>query len=384
MKSVLPLACLPGTLAAVFELPVWIRNTYAVVEIEAGTPPVSHYLEFDTGSSSTWMASSDCVADPSACPNSSGYKRPGYDASASSTSSSLNTTASIGYLGGTTGGSGAKDMFAMPSAPKDTWAQTFLAVNESSFAALPGDGFLGLAFSTIAEGETTTLVETMMQDGLLDEPRFALYRGSETNDTGSSPGNGMLTVGGSHEDKYVNGSLAWTQLQYPGSEAQLWRTAMQSVVSRRPNTANTTFLDVNDCWAVFDTGAGGITVPDRLIDQIYESIGMNYTAILNGDVIPLCEDFTDDWGITVYIGDFVPATELTITGSMLKNPGFADGEAKYCWPPFDSNEADGLFLFGNSFLQHFYTVFDFGGNLPTNYSARIGLGPLKDEYKPVL
>lgn len=337
---------------------------------------------FDTGSSTTWMNDVTCVSTD-ACPNHSGYARVGYNESASSSSMSMNTFASIGYLGGDITGNGVRDEFSLPSAPASVWMQSFMTVNQSSWGVTAADGLLGLAFSTISDANTTTLVETLMKDCMLDEPRFGVYPGTETNDTGSVPGNGVLTLGASHEDKYVNGSIAWATLQVPGSESELWRVDMQNSVGMLAN-GTTTIIPGDGCWGVFDTGSGRISVPDPLIDSIYESIGMNYTAILHGHVIPLCEDFTDDWGIDFVFGNYYNPTTVRVTGTMLKQPGFATGEAKYCWPPFDPSDSRGLFLFGNEFLQNFYTIFDFGSFRPANYNARIGFGALKDEYKPVV
>lgn len=386
MASVLlSLACLPGALSAVFELPIRLNQGYAMVEMEVGTPPVSHSLLFDTGSSTTWIVTDACN-DTDDCPNNSGYNRTGYSESGSSTYKPMGTYATIGYLGGETSGSGVTDIFSVPSSPNVTWTQSFMAVNESSWFNIPADGFLGLGFSTIADANTTTIVETLMQDGLLDKPRFALYYGTETENTGDGPGNGKLTFGGSHEDVYVEGDLLWSDLEYADDQAQLWRVNMQYLIGTKPSNSTSgstqsTITAVGD-WGVFDTGAGRISVPDWAIEDIYASIGMNWTAIINGDHIPLCTEFTDAWSIEFNFGSPYTPTVITITGEMLKVPGFATGEDKYCWPPLDTSGSDGLFLFGNEFLQMFYTVFDFGAFEPADYAARIGFGVLKEDYKP--
>lgn len=299
----------------------------------------------------------------------------------------MGTYGSIDYLGGVTAGEGAKDVFSLPTSPNTTWTQSFLAADQSSWFNIPADGFLGLAFSTITDANTTTMVETLMQDGLLDEPRFGLFYGTNLKDTGAGPGDGTLTFGGSHEDQYVDGEMKWAELSSPGDNAQLWRVNMQYMVGSQPATnANTTgsvqsTVTLSGAWGVFDTGAGRIYVPDPYVESIYESIGMNYSAILNGDVIPLCEDFTDAWSVEFNFGDSWNPTTITLTGDMLKKPGFATGEEKYCWPPFDTSGSNGLFLFGGDFLHLFYTVFDFGAFEPVNYTARIGFGALKEEYK---
>ncbi|CAN8105356.1 unnamed protein product [Discula destructiva] len=384
--TLLSIACLPAALAAVLELPVRVQDGYPMVEVIAGTPAVSHSLLFDTGSSTTWMFTSDCLLSGTTCLNHSKYNRTGYDEASSSTSEATGITGSIDYLGGVTAGDAVRDIFSLPSAPNTTWTQSFLAANESSWSNIPADGFLGLAFSTIAVANTTTVVETLLQDDLLDEPRFALYYGVELDDT-NGDGTGTLTFGGSHEDVYVDGNLTWTQLAPSGQTTQLWKTNMQWMVGTSPDNTTTTGtkttqIPLGGNWGVFDTGAGRISVPDAVVDELYASIGMNWTAILNGDVIPLCEDFTDAWSVELNIGDAYSPTKIVLTGDMLKTPGFATGEDKYCWPPFDNEGSSGLWLFGGDFLQKFYTVFDFGGSTPPEYKARIGFGELKEQYRP--
>lgn len=368
------------------------KHMQSMVDVDVGTPPVSHSLLFDTGSATTWLFTADCDGTTS-CPNNSGFNRTGYNESASSTAERIGSTASMDYLGGVTSGWGAEDVFSVPSAPNTTWPQTFLAANTSSWFNIPSDGFLGMAFSSIADANTSTLVETLMQQGLLDEPRFGLYYGTETEDTGGSPGNGTLTLGGSHEDVYVDGNLTWAPLSDP-YDPQLWRVNMQYMRGTRPSNSTTTTssaaatitssIPLGGSWGVFDTGGGRIYVPDPYVENIYASIGMNYSAILNGDHIPLCTEFTDAWSVTFNFGDVYTPAMLTITGDMMRKPGFATGEDKYCWPPFETSGSNGLFLFGGEWLQMFYTVFDFGGTQAGSYDARIGFGWLKDEYKAVI
>lgn len=345
------------------------------------------------------MVDTSCVDDAATCPNNSGYPRNGYSASNSTTAEPMGTYASIEYLGGDTTGPGIEDIFTVGAAPNaTTWTQSFMAANRSSWSNIPCDGFLGLAFTTIADANTTTLVETLMRDGRLDEPRFGLYYGADLNDTGSGPGAGVLSLGGSHEDTYVDGAMEWAPLQAAGENAQLWRVNMAYMVGSRPAapasgnaTATTTAaaaapnvnstVTLSGAWGVFDTGAGRITVPEAYVESIYASIGMNWTAIITGGHVPLCAEFTDDWSVSFSFGDgYSPAT-VTLTGSQLAHPGFGPGGDEYCWPPFDSGESSGLFLFGGQFLQLFYSVWDFGGFEPAEYAAQIGFGALKEEFR---
>ncbi|KAI0477485.1 pepsinogen c [Xylariaceae sp. FL0804] len=379
--------------AAVFELPITFRNSYAIVDVEAGSPAQRHTLMFDTGSSTTWMVDAECAEE---CENHSGWSRNGYNETASSTSSKLGTASEITYLGGVTGGPGVIDQFSLNGT---SWQQTFMAANASSWEWTPADGFLGLAFSTIAEAGTQTMVETMMQSGLLDQPRFGLYYGREFNDTGGAPGAGVLTLGGSAEGTYAeaDADLAWAPLERLYGEYEVWRSPLRTVTSRTglgqgDNTTmtamTTTPLYFSGAWGVFDTGAGSITVPPLEVDAIYRSIGMNWTAILNGDHVPLCSEFNSSWSVSFAFGsdddDSAGAdTTVTVRGDQLARPGFAYRDDA-CYPPFDGGDTNGFFLFGTPLLNQFYTVWDFGSDDVADYSPRVGFGQLREEYRPTL
>ncbi|KAI1343046.1 pepsinogen c [Xylariaceae sp. FL0016] len=373
------LALVPLASAAVFDMPITFRNTYALVEVGAGTPSESHFLEFDTGSSTPWMVDSVCAEN---CTNHSGWSRNGYDSNASSSSFELGTYAEIRYLGGVTSGRGVSDTFTVGNT---SFQQFFMAADESNWSWMPADGFLGLAFSSIADAGTQTMVETMMQADLLDEPRFSIYYGKELNDTGNVPGDGVLTIGGSKEEKYVDGDMTWLSLQKRNGAYQVWRSTMRSMTGSKQGVNDTpvdTPLHFSTAWGVFDTGAGGITVPPLDVESIYRSIGWNYTAILKGDHIPLCTEFNNTWSVSFTFGDNDTNTStITITGDQLARPGFAYREDA-CNPPFDSGDTNGFFLFGTTLLQQFYTVWDFGAQYVNDYQPQLGFGNLKDEYRP--
>ncbi|RYP17214.1 hypothetical protein DL765_004670 [Monosporascus sp. GIB2] len=365
------------TSAAVIDLPIWFWNSYANVQVAIGTPPKNHLLHFDTGSATTWVVDEVCETE---CANYSGYPRNGYNASASSTAGSLGTYGVIEYLGGDTAGSGLYDQFSVGGTP---WNQTFMAANESSWAQTATDGFFGLAFSNIAVAGTTTVVETMMQQGMLDEPRFSIYYGREFNDTGDGPGDGELTIGGSKEEKYTDGDLTWVPLHYSWDGFQVWRTriaAMTGTTTSANGTKEETTVGFEWSFSVFDTGAGSISVPENQVDAIYASIGMNYRAILEGHHIPLCGEFNSSWSVSFDFSDADERRVITLTGDQLARPGFAEREDA-CWPPFDGGNTDGFFLIGTPLLHLFYTVWDFGAEEVENYRPSIGFGALKPEFR---
>ncbi|KAF3017417.1 hypothetical protein E8E14_005248 [Neopestalotiopsis sp. 37M] len=380
--------------ASILELPVHIQNTYASVEFQVGTPAKLTRLQFDTGSSTAWMVGTGCT--DTSCPNSSGYDRIEYNISASSTAEDLGTFAKIPYIDGdAVTGEAVKDVFVDEAGALE-WNQTFLSVNQSSWRFTTADGLLGLGFSSIAENSTSSLVETLLWNNQLDETRFSLFYGTDLSDNGTD---GVLTVGGSHEDKYVDGEVVYVPLRQE-NPYQLWRTALRSInvlATRETNSTVTvhngqlpttndpagTYPKANTTWsmygagtAVFDTGAGRISVPDGMIDALYFNLGWNVTKLMNGQERMECQHLNASWAISFTLGEGDEADDKTFTirGDEFTRPG------DQCMPPVDNSGGSGFALIGAAFLRRHYSVFDFGATEVANYAPQIGFGRLKEEY----
>jgi saccharopepsin len=385
--------------ASVLELPVVVKNSYSSVKLDIGTPPKEHQLLFDTGSSTIFIVNTDCT--DSSCPDGSApyYIRQKYNTSASSSAVDLGSIASIPYLGGNVAGDIYQDVYSALNGSVE-WNQTFLSANQSSWRFITADGFLGLGFSSIAEANTSTLVETLLWDGKLDAPRFSLFYGTNLEDEGNQ--DGVLTIGGSHEDKYVDGEVVYTPLRKE-AEYQLWRAPLRSVNilvaqnpadpnstvevhnGRRPTTkvANNTYPDANVTWsmfgsgsAVFDTGAGRLSVPDEITSALYYNLGWNLTKLVNGEERMGCQHSNASWAVTLTLGEGAPEDDVSF--SLRGDEFYAPGEQ--CQPPFDGSGMNSFALVGATFLKRYYSVFDFGADQVDRYQPRIGFGRLKKEY----
>ncbi|KAJ4319290.1 hypothetical protein N0V94_003982 [Neodidymelliopsis sp. IMI 364377] len=379
--------------ASVLELPVRIQDTYSSVEVSLGTPPKPYRLLFDTGSSTTWLTSTGCTS--TSCPYLSSFKRTLYDFNSSSTAEDLNAISHIPYIDGDgVAGAATLDVMSDPAGTLE-WNQTFLAANQSTWRWITADGFLGLGFSSIAETGTKALVETLLSDGKLDAPRFGLFYGTNLKDDGAQ--NGVLTIGGSEEEKYVDGSVAYAPLRKE-EPYQLWRTALRSVnvlVAGQKNTTinirNGQLPEFNDAeciypcanvtWpvygaAVFDTGAGRISVPDEIIDAVYFNLGWNNTKLMNGGERMECEHLNASWALSFTLGDADVKDDVTFT---IRGDEFTEPGAQ-CMPPIDYSGQNSFALIGAAFLQRHYSVFDFGAEQVENYAPRLGFGRLKKEW----
>ncbi|KAA8568042.1 hypothetical protein EYC84_008461 [Monilinia fructicola] len=211
------LACAAAASAAVLELPVVIQNTYSSVELQVGSPPKPYRFLFDT------------VA----------FNRTRYNGADSSTSVNLDSFSTIPYIDGdVVAGWAFQDVFSTANGSLE-WNSTFLAVNQSAWRFITSDGFLGLGFSSIAENKTTSLVETLLWQDKLDAPRFGLFYGTNPYDTGAQ--DGVLSIGASHEDKYVDGDMVYVPLAQE-DPYQLWRAPIRSInilAAHNPNATIT-------------------------------------------------------------------------------------------------------------------------------------------------
>ncbi|CAD6444295.1 6e2cc3e0-2c58-4840-9184-f7364ce7e4de [Sclerotinia trifoliorum] len=382
--------------AAVLELPVVIQNTYASVVFDIGTPAKPYRLSFDTGSSTSWLTGRNCT--DSTCPNRSGFVRTPYNDADSSSSFALDSSGNVGYIDGNgVNGLVFQDVFSDENGTI-AWKQTFLAaVDVTDEAFLAADGLLGLAFSSIGVENTTTLVETLIWDDKLDDPRFAVFYGTNLNDTGAQ--DGVLTIGGSHEDTYVDGEVTYVPLRLE-DPYEVWRAPLRSInvlfaqdgaiVSthngKAPTTnatagtwpkANTTWPLYGTGFAVFDTGAGMISLPSQLLEPVYFNLGWNLSKLYSGEEQFGCEDFNSTWALSFTFGeDEDESNDVTfsIRGDEIWAP------LEQCMPPFGDSGSDDFALVGASFLRRFYSIFEFGGKSVETYKPRVGFGKLKEEY----
>ncbi|KKF95441.1 Gastricsin [Ceratocystis platani] len=393
LSSILAASAMVGVgSAAVLNLPIIRDDGYNLVDVQIGSPPTTHRLRFDTGSATTWVV--DQVCGNGGCAIHSSSQRPysPYDASASTSHVATGVYSEIQYLGGKTTGFTYHDNFDVDGT---VWQQSFMAANSSSWTQMPADGFLGLAFSTIADGQTTTLVETLLWDGKLDKPRFGIFY----NDMGNLNSNngGVLTIGDSCESTYGKDVVATIPTQLSGGELQLWRVDVYAMTGTYKGWVSNAVAEgsnvntdpipvpvsqrlplVAGSYTVFDTGGSAASVPTSMLVPLYRSINMDWESIKSGAHIPLCSEFTSDWHVEF---EFANGQNVTIYGDQLALPGFANRDDA-CWPPFDDSGAnEQFFLFGPRFLRNFYTTFDFGSDKPENYAPTVSFAPLKDEYK---
>lgn len=299
----------------------------------------------------------------------------GYAVNDSRTGMTTGEFGEIDYFGGRTAGPVVSDMITVGNF---SWRQSFLAANESNWAAMPTDGFLGLAFNNFSVGNADTFMQTLLQQ--LDEPKFGIYLGKD-GDTAA----GLLTLGGSHEDQYSDDDPTKIPIVKGrrSGEFDAWRSVIQGLTvkglqssSCGKNVSDTVSLESGN--VVFDTGAGSLALPSDKIEAAYELMGLNYTAVLWGDRVLSCSEFNSSWSVSFSFSpdDTTEAQVITLSGDELARPGFPAAEDA-CWPPFEDSGSAGFTLLGSPLLEKFYSIWDFGASDETSFAPTLGLAKLR-------
>ncbi|CRK19349.1 hypothetical protein BN1708_012607 [Verticillium longisporum] len=362
-------AAIPQLTAAVtVDLPITYYNTYSSVDVEIGKPSKTYRLHPDTGSSTTWVVDKGCAEW---CHNNTPYQRVGYNVTASCTGYPLNRTADISYLGGYVAGDVVNDKLIVNN---HTWRQPFLSIYYSDWNNMPTDGFMGLAFDSINVGDANNVLTMLMPD--LDEPRFGIYLGE--SDAADKPG--LLTIGSSKESEYSATELTKVPIvKGPDGRYDVWRSTIKGVSSKGFDSVNggVSTTDFGLTNVVFDTGAGKSSLPTDKVLAVYETMGLNYTDLLDGKRVLKCSEFNSSWSISFELsppGVSEPIV-LTASGEDLRKPGFP-AAPDACWPPFEDSGAEGFTLIGTPFLRNFYTVWDFGAKDEADFEPTLGFAHL--------
>ncbi|EUC54740.1 aspartyl protease [Rhizoctonia solani AG-3 Rhs1AP] len=313
------------------DIPIKITRGYNTIQLQLGTPPQPVDLYFDTGAASLWVLTPECAKN---CP-SYYYHRSSFDTKVSSTAQPTYWRETENYVDGDAiSGEVWLDKVTIQNITFPT-PQRFISADTSSAATLPAGGNIGLAFPSLAPGRTS-IHETLFHPTHLPDHRIGIYPGNVkyTEMNPSPQTNGIVTFGGSHEDKYGAEPLKWINVipDYSiwGSQYTYWHVPINGVKTSRHTTTGpneTRFSPQPGAVAIFDTGSSLIWVPRSIISDLSSALGYNYTAYGQG-VFPLCSEVaTYNASLTLTFGD----VEITVTSDDLSEPGHLT--AKNCWPP---------------------------------------------------
>ncbi|KAI8341965.1 rhizopuspepsin 6 precursor [Chlamydoabsidia padenii] len=289
--------------------------------VSVGTPPQKLKLDFDTGSSDLWFASTLC----SQC---SGTQTK-YNPTESSTYEKEGKTWSISYGDGSNahGITGIDTVTLGGLTIKNQRIE--LAQSESSqFQSGATDGLLGLGFDSISTvSGTKTPVDNLISQGLISNPVFGVFLGKASNGGGGEyvfGGINQSKVSGSFTKVPVDNSQGWYQIQVDGGQAGEGG-------------------NIDSFTGIVDTGTTLLLFTDDVASEVANALGA--TDNQDGTFSVPC-DLSQDLTLSIGGSDFtVPAADLIY-----------EQNGSSCIAGFGSSGMD-LAILGDVFLKNVYTVF---------------------------
>ncbi|RKO97164.1 hypothetical protein CXG81DRAFT_7919, partial [Caulochytrium protostelioides] len=221
--------------------------------ISIGTPPQQFSLQADTGSSLTWIPSSQCLSQ-NPCVLNKVHK---FHTESSSSFVDLGREMHIRYGIGELSGSVGRDILHFANA---TIPLTFgMAVKmDKSFRDPFTDGLLGLGYPSLAIDATETPVETFWEAankaGIPSIFGMYLQAATTTNESG-----GMITIGGFDEQYYDKEKIMWNTVV---------RQAYWEIKAPRVLLGRQVIQESSDLTAIVDSGTSLLVVPDQILSAV--------------------------------------------------------------------------------------------------------------------
>nr|XP_013052035.2 gastricsin isoform X4 [Anser cygnoides] len=306
-------------------------------EISIGTPPQNFLVLFDTGSSNLWVPSTLCQSQ--ACTNHNLF-----NPNQSSTFSTQDEYFSLQYGTGSLTGIFGYDTVTVQGLSV-TNQEFGLSETEpgTNFVYSPFDGILGLAFPSLSAGGATTVMQSMLQQNLMDSPIFSFYLSGQEGSQG-----GELVFGGVDPNLYT-GQITWT----PVTQTSYWQIGIEDISIGGQSSGWCS----QGCQGIVDTGTSLLTVPTQVFTQLMQYIGAQADG--NGQYVASCSN----------IGS-MPTLTFVISGTSFPLPPSAymlQSNSGYCTVGIESTylpsqNGQPLWILGDVFLRSYYSIYDTGNN----------------------
>ncbi|GFN84909.1 cathepsin d [Plakobranchus ocellatus] len=218
------------------------------------------------------------------------------------------------------------------------------------------DGILGLGLNSFSIGEELTVLDNMVNQGLLPAPIFSFYHSRYGTDDPDS----VLTLGGTNPE-YYTGEFTFVDLSRPDR----WQFEIDRV--KFSDGVGTDYGQKFE--AVLDTGSSFIVGPKDDVDELHAWLG---AKTLEGDptlyvferyqlerleMLPDLEFIVSGQKLTMTSRDYICKFEDPVTGQFYS--GITGKEFKEDESP--------VWILGLNFLRTFYTQFD-KGNLRVGFA----------------
>lgn len=342
-------------------------TTYSAV-VSLGTPPKPFNLLLDTGSSDTWVASTNCSCTGPGCQACVSGNT--YNTSLSSTWTQRGKTLFIQYGSGSVSGRTGSDVVELGGY---TINDQVIGIVDQAQRAMPGsvEGLMGFAFGTISKaGGTPWWLRVIAGDandtGGTPDGRVMSFWFSRYIDSADSaeihPG-GQFTIGGTNSSLYT-GDINYIDVIQP---AKWWLIPIQSAGIENGPSVSVTEGRQN---AIIDTGTTLVGGEDIVLDAIYANIT---GAIKGGELtIRLTGFWTLPCDTTAVVTLTFGGVTYTYSAVDLLYQRIDDIKPNYCLSSlfvFSSADPHSLYytpngspywIVGDAFLKNVYSVYSLG------------------------
>ncbi|EDW24078.1 GL23571 [Drosophila persimilis] len=311
-------------------LPLRNRNNVEYFGIVSmGTPKQMFKVMLDTGSSNTWLPSSNCPRNNWAC-----RKHRRYNSSRSSSHVKDGRNFTLFYGVGSVIGYLSKDTLHFGGAElKNLTFGEAMFQYQKVFDSVIFDGIVGLGLGQRAWVNSTPFLDLLCAQNLVEECVFSVYL---RRVTGSLRG-GEIMIGGTDKSRY-SGSIHYVPL----TEYGYWKFEISKV------SVGSEKIDLA-VGAILDTGTSNILIPENTFDILHEALGA-----------------TTDYGITFVTCELeqLPNIKLLIAGKTFPitpmdyvKEVVLENNQKVCATRFAPINLD-FWILGDVFLGRYYTVYD--------------------------
>jgi len=289
--------------------------------VSIGTPGQSFVIDFDTGSSDLWVASSSC----SGCEASNSY-----DPSSSSTSSEQSGTFQIQYGDGSTA-SGPIYTDDVSVAGISVTSQTLSAVTSESgdLVGGPSDGLMGMGWPALSNLNADPYFWTAVSQGAVSEGVFSFYLAGSGSE---------LYLGGTDSSLY-SGDIESHDLT---SSSGFWQIGGASAIVNGQTV-------VSNFDTIIDSGTTLMYGPPDAVDTFYSGISGAQSLGSGSYGIP-CDSFPTvafTWG----------GNTFTISSDAFNLGDAGNGLCEAALGGQDLGLGDNVWLLGDTLMQSVYTAF---------------------------
>jgi hypothetical protein len=218
--------------------------------------------------------------------------------------------------------------------------QAFVLVTSesTSIQQLDTDGILGLAFSSLSDGEST-FVESLAAQGVISSALFSIYLSN--NDFEGTDYTSNIILGGYDVQAYADKDD--DQIKYIDVVAAYWQVRLKKVQFDGDD------IDTVANYAILDTGTSLLVAPYADYAYIVNELSAKYEAyIVNNQLAYKCNSASDMPGIEFQLGSY----QFKLAASSIFSY-----DSQFCYFLIDSSNLS-FWILGDVFLRNYYVIYD--------------------------